>query len=139
MPRKSNRAVWIILGGIVVLAVFLWIGVVNWFSNAIDSGDEWMSEGREFGVAVNNDGCVAHALELDEACWGMTCKVRTPIFLYGCLQTSQPIMGFCDEVPSRDRAGATITWRIRRCADVEGAGQNCPEVFGAVQRYCASK
>ena len=32
---------------------------------------------------------------------------------------------------------ASVTWRLKRCAEVDHTGETCTELFGHVQKYCS--
>ena len=114
MPKaKSNRTAWIIIGAIPICAILLCVVGVFWFKSMLDSGDDWKRVGKELGQRMTDVECVEHALVEDEACWGMTCRVRTPVVLAVCLEHAAPTQGFCEGVPSTERVGASVAWRLR--------------------------
>jgi hypothetical protein len=134
--KKSNRVVVIILACIVVGGVALWVGVIHWFRSTVESGKEWMVQGSEYGRSTDANGCLKRSLQLDDECKGIDCRIHNSVFLSGCLKASERSGEFCDGVPGTDSVVSSAAWRLKQCARVEKTSKGCPELFGAVQKYC---
>ena len=135
------KALLIVVVVVIVLVVGVVIAGVYWISRNKDAwiarGKEVMTEGRDFGRKTDNQGCVDESISRYKQEPGFTSTISNGIFMRGCLESSRPTPGFCDEVPRQTEFIKTAQWRISQCQhfDLE-KDSNCHNLFAPVQQFC---
>jgi|SRR5882724_7557473 len=132
----------IIVGIVVVLLVVLVIaGGIYWVSQNKDAliarGKAQIEEGRNAGLATDNQGCVDQSISRYKAEPGFTGTIAATVFMQTCLQVSKPTPRFCDEVPTETEFLKSGQWRLEQCKRVGlSSDQYCQQLFAPVQRFC---
>ena len=138
------KALLIVVVVVIVLVVGVVIAGVYWISRNKDAwiakGKEVMTEGRDFGRKTDNQGCVDESISRYKKEPGLTSTISNSIFMRGCLESSSPTRGFCDEVPKQTEFIKTAQWRISQCRRVDlEKDTNCQNLFAPVQQFCEAK
>jgi hypothetical protein len=126
----------------VLLAVCVVVGGVVWWSRnkgkLIARGKEVMTEGREFGLSTDNQGCVDENISRYKKDPGFSSAISASLFARACLETSRPTQGFCTDVPKPMEFIKSGQWRVAQCRRVDLSGDSyCQQLFQPVQEYCA--
>jgi hypothetical protein len=140
-------AVKIVLAGCAIAALVTGIAIVVGVRYVSSNKDKWLDEGKKLRAEANQRGkgifesqCVAEAMGRYRTDSSIPGQVKARIFLTGCLETSHPEIGFCDNVPASDELTATVKWRLRSCAELGFEGDSdCPNILADLQRYCHSE
>lgn len=139
MKRSIKVLSWVLLGCFAFFLCLVGAGVW-WFRNNKEalkaSGEEGIETGRAFGRTSTKEGCLDRALAGLDACDGLMCRVKNNISLTACLKAAPFIEGYCDDVPETSSIWDSATWRTERCQQLGRTGNDCAELFGAVQKYC---
>ena len=97
------------------------------------------AEGREFGKAIDQRGCMTEALKRSKNInlLSMDENVDNELFLEGCLVTSRPVPGFCEGVPQWWNLKGS-EWKQAQCerASQDPARTGCLMVFSQQIEYC---
>lgn len=124
----------------VILVLILGVigtGVYFWQRNK----GVWMAsaeEGKSFGKAADNKGCVDETVSRYKKDPGVSTLMNVSIFETACLRTSRPTPGFCDGVPKETEFTRSAQWRISQCRDIGLEKDSyCQQLFAPVQKYCA--
>jgi hypothetical protein len=138
------KALLIVLVVVIMLVVGVVIAGVYWISRNKDAwiakGKEVMTEGRDFGRKTDNQGCVDESISRYKKEPGLTSTISNAIFMRGCLESSSPTRGFCDDVPRQTEFIKTAQWRISQCRRVDlEKDSNCRNLFAPVQQFCEAK
>ena len=117
---------------------------VYWISQQsgplLAKGKEAMEEGRRFGSSTDNNGCVAETLTSYKKDPGFTKAITSQLFLSGCLPTSLPTEGFCDDVPARTEFTKSAQWQVDQCKRAGLTGDNyCGQLLSPIQKFCESQ
>jgi hypothetical protein len=131
----------IIVGIVLVLLVVGVIGAgVYWWSQNKDAliarGQAQVTEGRNAGLATDNQGCVDQSILRYKAEPGIAGVIAANIFMQTCLEASRPTPGFCDEVPRETEFMKSSEWRVAQCNRVDISDKYCQQLFAPVQRFC---
>jgi len=130
---------------IAVLAVLLVVGVIvagaYWWSHNKDAlirrGKAQITEGHDFGLTTDNQGCVDYSILRYKADRGFAGAIAANLFLQSCLDSSKQTPAFCDEVPRETEFIKSSEWRLTQCKRVDlSADQYCQQLFAPVQRFC---
>ncbi len=97
----------VIVFGVFIIGVFILGAGFFLFINATFSKDYRKNlakaevEGREFGRAVDEEGCITEGLRKIKGVGAFDLEKRAIIqnFITGCFRTSKAVEGFCDDVP----------------------------------------
>ena len=138
------KALLIVVVVVIVLVVGVVIAGVYWISRNKDAwiakGKEVMTEGRDFGRQTDNQGCVDESISRYKKEPGLTSTISNAIFMRGCLESSSPTRGFCDDVPRQIEFIKTAQWRISQCRRVDlEKDTNCQNLFAPVQLFCEER
>jgi hypothetical protein len=138
------KALLIVVVVVVMLVVGVVIAGVFWISRNKDAwiakGKEVTTEGRDFGRKTDNQGCVDESISRYEKEPGLTATISNGLFMRGCLESSRPTPGFCDDVPRQTEFIKSAQWRISQCRRVElEKDTNCQNLFAPVQQFCEAK
>src|SRR5205814_9065492 len=120
------------------------IAGVDWISRNKDAwiarGTEVMTEGRNFGRKTDNQGCVDESISRYKKEPGLTATISNGLFMRGCLDSSRPTRGFCDDVPRQTEFMKTVQWRISqgRRFDVDKE-TSCQNRVARVPQLCEAK
>jgi hypothetical protein len=138
---KTVAIVLSIIGGLFLLGIIVVGGFVYWVyqnkGRLVQSAEQILKEGKEFGVKTNNEGCLQEAFSRHKRDKSFTGRISTQGFLTVCLQVSETSPGFCDGVPAQKEILKSANWMLKRCADAGLQNdQGCQQIFGAVQTYC---
>lgn len=127
----------LLLIGLAAMGVYLWR---EYGQGMLESGQQAMSQGAEFGSRTDNEGCVAEGVARHRQASGFGELIKTNLFLRGCLEASAPTPGFCDGVPSQTDFIEAAKWQKRQC-DQHGLSveKQCTQLFSSVQTYCERK
>ena len=130
---------------IAVLVVLLVVGVIVagvywWVHNKdalITRGKAQVTEGRDFGLTTDNQGCVDQSLLRYKADPGFAGAIAANLFMQSCLESSKQTQGFCNEVPREIEFVKSSEWRLAQCKHIDlSADQYCQQLFAPVQRFC---
>src|SRR2546423_6411326 len=141
---KSTK--WFLLGisGILVLIIAVIVGGMLFlkFSSAGKRMSERLdaaeAQGTEFGKTTDQQGCVKEGLARGKKINDITSQVGNRDFVRGCLRSSQPSPGFCDDVPSI--AGKMLTdWEAKECEKIHSPTVACQDVMKEVILFCGIK
>lgn len=128
-----------------ILFVLLVVGViaagVYWWSHNKDAliarGKAQITEGRNAGLATDNQGCVDQSILRYKAERGFAGALAANLFIQTCLEASRPTSGFCDDVPLETEFIKSNEWRVAQCKRVGlSSDQYCQQLFAPVQRFC---
>ena len=138
------KALLIVVVVIIVLVVGVVIAGVYWISRNKDAwiarGKEVMTEGRDFGRKTDNQGCVDESISRYKKEPGLTATISNGLFMRGCLESSRPTRGFCDDVPRQTEFIKSAQWRLSQCTRVDlEKGNNCQHLFTPVQQFCEER
>ena len=138
------KALLIVLVVVIMLVVGVVIAGVYWISRNKDAwiakGKEVMTEGRDAGRKTDNQGCVDESISRYKKEPGFSSTISNAIFMRGCLESSRPTRGFCDDVPRQTEFIKTAQWRISQCHRVDlEKDTNCQNLFAPVQQFCEAK
>jgi len=97
------------------------------------------SEGTEFGKKTDDRGCVAEALSRYRQNRGIGGSLSANLFVRGCLESSRPTQGFCDDVPRPTEIMKSAGWQVKQCKDAGLSDSFCNQIFSQVQQYCESR
>jgi hypothetical protein len=133
-----------IIGGLILLGVIVVGGFSYWvYKNKekfVQSAEQLMKDGKEFGAKTNNEGCLNEALSRHKRDKSIMGRISTTTFLTVCLEESSPSPEFCDGIPARGEIMKSSSWAMKKCSDVGLQNdQGCPQILGAVQAYCHKK
>lgn len=137
----TTSKVLIVAGACVLLGAFALIaaGVYWWTHHSrelIQAGKNAIGEGSEIGKRTDNQGCLDEALSRYRQNRGFVGGMSTGLFLTGCLDSSRPTPGFCDDVPGRREFIKSAQWQIRKCEEAGLPDQYCRQLYSQVQQYC---
>ena len=138
------KALLIVVVVVIMLVVGVVIAGVYWISRNKDAwiakGKEVMTEGRDAGRKTDNQGCVDESISRYKKEPGFASTLSNSIFMRGCLESSRPTRGFCDDVPRQFEFIKTVQWRISQCRRVDPEKDtNCQNLFAPVQQFCEAK
>ncbi len=138
------KALLIVVVIVIVLVVGVVIAGVYWISRNKDAwiakGKEVMTEGRDFGRKSDNQGCVDESISRYKKEPGFTSTISNGIFMRGCLESSQPTLGFCDDVPKQTEFIKSAQWRVSQCTRINlEKDSNCQNLFTPVQQFCEER
>jgi hypothetical protein len=138
------KALLIVVVVVIMLVVGVVIAGVYWISRNKDAwiakGKEVMTEGRDAGRKTDNQGCVDESISRYKQEPGFSSTISNAIFMRGCLESSRPTPGFCDDVPRQTEFIKTAQWRISQCRHVDlEKDNNCQNLFAPVQQFCEGK
>jgi hypothetical protein len=138
------KALLIVLGIVVVLVVgAVVIGVVYVARNKdawVAKGKEVMTEGRDYGLKSDNQGCVDQSITRYKKDPGMGGGISTSLFMRACLTSSKPTPGFCSEVPRQTEFIKSAQWRLAQCGRYDlSSDRNCQNLFAPVQQFCEER
>ena len=138
------KALLVVVVVIIVLVVGVVIAGVYWISRNKDAwiakGKEVMTEGRDAGRKTDNQGCVDESISRYKKEPGLTATISNGLFMRGCLDSSRPTRGFCDDVPRQMEFIKSAQWRVSQCARVDlEKDSNCQNLFSPVQQFCEAK
>ena len=128
-----------------ICIILLVIGVVGagayWWSRhgrqMVEAGTNAMKEGSEAGKKTDNQGCLDQTLSRYKANKGLGGGISSNIFLLGCLESSSPTPGFCDDVPSPNDIIKSAAWQLQKAKEAGMPDDPyCRQVFGTVQQHC---
>ena len=132
----------LIVGGLlavlVVAGLFGIVYLVKTYGPAVAEGvKQSAEEGRRYGQATDNEGCVNEAVTRHNHAAGCGDLFKEPIFMRACLESSRPTPGFCDGVPSRFEFMKSAQWQLDECKRYGLSPQNqCAQIFQQVQMFC---
>jgi hypothetical protein len=138
---KTVAIVLSVIGGLVLLGIIIVGGFAYWvYKNKekfVQSVEQPMKEGKEFGAKTNNIGCLNEALSRHKRDKSIMGRISTTTFLGVCLDASSPSPGFCDDVPARGEIMKSSSWAMKKCSDAGLPNdQGCLQLLGAAQAYC---
>jgi hypothetical protein len=133
-----------IVGGLILVGALIVGGFSYWvYKNKdkfVQSVEQPMKDGKEFGAKTNSEGCLNEALSRHKRDNSIMGRISTTTFLTVCLEASSPSSGFCDSIPARGEIMKSGSWAIKKCGEVGLQNdQGCQQLFGAVQAYCQKK
>jgi hypothetical protein len=100
------------------------------------------SEGREFGKTMDQAGCIKEGLARSKKMtrFEVARAVANQAFVEGCLKSSRPTSGFCNDVPSFWKLQNTA-WPDRQCerAGLDNMRTGCVGVFEAQISVCQNE
>ena len=134
----------IVLAAIIVLVVAaVVIGVVYVARNKdawLARGKEVMTEGRDYGLKSDNQGCVDQSVSRYKKERGVGSAISTSLFMRACLQSSKPTPGFCNDVPRQTEFIKSAEWRLSQCRHFDlSSDSNCNNLFTPVQQFCEER
>ena len=94
------------------------------------------SEGTEYGKKTDNQGCLSEALSRYRQDRGLTGSLSANLFLRGCLESSRPTPGFCDNVPRPFDILKSAQYQAKECKEAGLSDSYCSQIFSQVQQYC---
>ena len=130
---------------VAILFVLVVVGVIAagayWWSHNKDAliarGKAQITEGRNAGLATDNQGCLDQSVLRYKAEPGFAGAIAASLFMQTCLEASKPTPGFCDEVPHETEFMKSSQWRFEQCKRVGlSSDQYCQQLFAPVQRFC---
>ena len=135
------KALIIVLAIIVVLVAGVIAAGVYWFYRNKDAfiarGKAIATEGRDFGLDTDNQGCIDESIRRYKREPGFRAGISNSIFMRTCLDASRPTPGFCDDVPKQTEFIKTAQWRIEQCRHVDlVSDNNCHNLFTPMQQFC---
>ena len=138
------KALLIVVVVIILLVVGVVIAGVYWISRNKDAwiakGKEVMTEGRDAGRKTDNQGCVDESISRYKKGPGFASTLSNSIFMRGCLESSRPTRGFCDDVPRQTEFIKSAQWRLSQCTRVDlKKDNNCQHLFTPVQQFCEER
>jgi len=134
----------ITLGIVVVLVVgVIVIGVVYVARNKgawQAKGREVVAQGKDFGTNTDNQGCVDESILRYKKGPGFVSALSATFFMEGCLKSSRPTPGFCDNVPIGQMMEMQ-EWRDAQCKRYDLANdRNCKsQLFMPVAMFCGEQ
>jgi hypothetical protein len=100
------------------------------------------SEGRELGKTMDRAGCIKEGLARSKKMtrFEVTRAVENQAFVEGCLKSSRPTSGFCNDVPPFWKLQNTA-WADRQCerAGLDSMRTGCVGVFEAQISVCRNE
>jgi len=131
----------IVVGVCVFLGVFAVVAAgVYWWAHhgreLLQTGENAMKQGKDFGKKTDNQGCVDEALSRYRQNKGFGGAISNSLFLASCLNDSRPTPNFCDDVPRTTELIKSAQWQIKKCAEQGLPDQYCRQLYGQVQQYC---
>ena len=134
----------IVVGVTLVLLISAGVAIgVYWLSHRgrefIESTKKGVEQGIEFGQKTDERGCLTEAISRYKRNRGFSSAMTTAIFLRGCLDTSRPTPGFCDQVPGPTEIFKGAQWQMKQCEDAGITDSYCGQIFAQVQQYCREK
>ena len=140
MPGWAKALIIVAIVFVLLVAGVIAAGVYWWSHNKdalIARGKAQITEGRNTGLATDNQGCVDQSVLRYKAEPGFAGAIAASLFMQTCLEASRPTPGFCDEVPKQIEFMKSSQWRIEQCKRVGlSADQYCQQLFAPVQRFC---
>ena len=122
--------------GMIVIAVAAVVGVAYWASNPVATKlyDEALIEGPLFGAHTDQQGCLDEGLARGENTDTPDVAHRSANdrFIRECLETSKPVEGFCEGVPSIPY----FDWIESQCKKRGKQGLACSDAYDAKHTYC---
>src|SRR5260370_37475787 len=126
-----------------VLVVLSVMTAFYWFSHhgheIFQKAENTYSEGTEYGKKTDKRGCVSEALSRYRQNRGITGGIAANRFVRGCLESSHPTPGFCDDVPRSVEILKSASWQVKQCKDAGLSDSYCNQIFSQVQQYCESE
>ena len=128
-----------------ICLILLIIGVVGagvyWWSahgrQMVEAGGNAVKEGTEVGKKTDNQGCLDQTLTRYKASPGLGGTISSNLFLVGCLESSTPTPGFCDDVPRPNDIMRTASWQIQKCKEAGlPSDPYARQIFAVVQQHC---
>jgi hypothetical protein len=123
-----------------VIAVGLVIGLNYLESSLEESTKEVEAEGREFGKATDNEGCINEGLRRSKSATILDfgSGMSSMVFVEACLKSSRPTPDFCVGVPSF-WSMQDSEWKIAECrkAGLDEAKTGCMHVFKVKHEFCS--
>ncbi len=148
MERRSAgelmRAFAIVIGVLfAVLVLVAGVGAYWWHRNGqtvVASARTALSDGHRRGLAVDEAGCLAEALERyrGDRDGSMGEVVSRSLWLNGCLGSSRVAASFCEGVPPAREFLNLATWVTAACQQAGASGQGCQSLYQEVATYCSS-
>jgi len=103
----------------------------------VEAGKHSQEEGRAYGRATDEQGCVDESVARHVRAEGFTDLIGTHFFLRSCLEVSRPTPHFCDDVPYQTEILKSPRWQLAECKR-HGLPpeRQCGQLFQQVQQYC---
>jgi len=95
------------------------------------------ADSLRFAAEHDQTDCTPEALRRLEACDGLWCRMKAPIFARTCLRLAHPSPGLCDGVPTSPLR-ATL-WPIQRCAEGKLEPQMCRRIWNELLEACLAR
>jgi len=142
----THNTKWI-LGCLGVLAFFVVCGIVGIvvLVRVLDTDESKRdyaakeAEGRELGKTMDQAGCVKEGLARSKKMtrFEITRAVENQSFIEGCLKSSRPTSGFCNDLPSFWKLQDS-DWADKQCrrAGQDSMRTGCVAVFEAQISFC---
>ncbi|HSE39213.1 MAG TPA: hypothetical protein VLH08_00485 [Acidobacteriota bacterium] len=134
------KAAILVMAGIVFFGTILLIaGWWWWKSNQKEITQSTLKarqEGKNAGVNINEQECLNLSVTRTAAEIRFTEIIANGVFLGGCLETSNPVDGFCKGVPKDSEFSRSIGWRKSKCTTLKLEQNKCSALLSVVQRYC---
>jgi hypothetical protein len=145
VAMTSLSKVFLTLAAIAVASLVL-IGGGAWYwwdqnsADLLDAGKAAISEGQKSGSDLDEEDCVASALDRHKADGNRSfgSALRNNLWLSGCLNASRPQERFCTSVPVQSEAIAVALWSAQLCAQHDLSDSYCPNLLQGVAKYCSS-
>jgi hypothetical protein len=138
------RAFAIVIGVLfAVLVLVAGVGAYWWHRNGqtvVASARTALSDGHRRGLAVDEAGCLAEALERyrGDRDGSMGEVVSRSLWLNGCLGSSRVAASFCEGVPPAREFLNLAAWVTAACQQAGASGQGCQSLYQEVATYCSS-
>ncbi len=121
----------------VIVGIGIYVGA-KYSKELLGNSKAALLEGTEFGKQTDNNGCVKEAILRHKKAPGFQAAIANNLFLRGCLETSQPSEGFCDNVPPANEIMKSVQWQLQKCKEADIPNNYGAQLFGQIQQYCHS-
>lgn len=131
---------------IVVCVMFLGLTVVGlgvyWWTHhsheVFEAVENQYQEGHDTGKKSDEQACVDEAVARYKKNPGFTKGISAALFLRGCLDSSRPTPGFCEQVPRRTDFLRSARWQTEQAQKAGITDAFGKQMFQQIQDYCES-
>ena len=128
-----------LLSGVIGIGYWVKTNGKQFIERQMNNARANVAEGETFGATTDQQGCLKEALlKLDGlSATDISGMLSNRFFFTGCLQASQATPNFCDGVPAPTEMMASVKWRAQKCVALKSKHQQCGNLLGEVQNFCA--
>ena len=135
----------LIVGGLLLVLVVASVATLVYVAHKygpamVEAGKQSFEEGRAYGRATDEQGCVDESVARHKRAEGLTGAINTSLFMRSCLDVSRPTPHFCDAVPQRIEFMKSARWQLDECKRYGLSTESqCGQLFQQVQQYCEQR